>query len=532
MTAAVRAGTSARAGVRDGVRDRLLPLALAAVALAAVVLSIGPFPVGVFQDDGIYTVLARSLAEGRGYRFINLPGEPAAAHYPPLYPLFLAGLWKLSPSFPANVTIFKFANAVFVAMAAALSWRFAWARVGLGPWSAALSVGAFTVCAPVILLGVMVLSEPMFLAALCPVLMACERVAERGRVRDAVVAGAAIAALAMIRTLGAVALPATALVLAWRRRWLAAAVVCASGLLLMLPWQAWVAAHGAEVPPVFQGKYGSYAGWLGGAIADGGLPWVASLVVFNLRQVVVQGWESMAVDALPGVVRWGATVVVTVLFVLGWWRMVRRAAVTAWVVALYLLIVVSWPFPPARFTWAIWPVVGMVFGLAAQAIIGWRPERGALRAARGCAVALALLLAAGYARYNWLRAESGWWVQLQSAVAERARPLAEWVVTSAPGDAVIATDDDVLIHLYTGRRTIPNGTFTPQEYLRAQTPVFATETLRSIIRAYDVDYVLVASEYGTYAARGLVQADPPELRLIGALKAGAVFAPPGAGGRE
>ncbi len=155
-----------------------------------------------------------------------------------------------------------------------------------------------------------------------------------------------------------------------------------------------------------------------------------------------------------------------------------------------------------------------------------------MRAARGCAVALALLLAAGYARYNWLRAESGWWVQLQSAVAERARPLAEWVVTSAPGDAVIATDDDVLIHLYTGRRTIPNGTFTPQEYLRAQTPVFATETLRSIIRAYDVDYVLVASEYGTYAARGLVQADPPELRLIGALKAGAVFAPPGAGGRE
>ena len=144
---------------------------------------------------------------------------------------------------------------------------------------------------------------------------------------------------------------------------------------------------------------------------------------------------------------------------------------------------------------------------------------------RWAGVALAGLLFAGYARYNYLGVSNGWWTQVQTVVADRARPLAEWIVANTPESAVIATDDDVLLHLYTGRHTIPNGTFTPQEYLKPQTPEFASKTLRTILRTYDVDYVLVSSEFGTYAARGLLQADPPELRIVGALKVGAIFRP-------
>ena len=70
---------------------------------------------------------------------------------------------------------------------------------------------------------------------------------------------------------------------------------------------------------------------------------------------------------------------------------------------------------------------------------------------------------------------------MQSSVAERAKPLAEWVVANTPEDAIIATDDDIMIHLYTGRRAIPIGTFTPQEHITPQTPSFATETLRTIL---------------------------------------------------
>jgi hypothetical protein len=518
--------SSAKTGTTAEVRERVMPLVLAALTLAWIVVSIEPFPVGVFQDDGIYTVLAKSLATGQGYRYLHMPDAPSATHYPPLYPLVLAGLWKLSPSFPANVTMFKFVNAGFAALAAIFAWRFARRQVGMGQWTAFFSAGAFTVCTPMVLLGVMVLSEPMFLAALFPVLMACERAASSGNRRDAVIAGAAGGALALIRTLGAVAIPATALVLAWRRRWLAAFLVCVAGAVVMLPWQVWVGIHGDDVPHVFLGKYGSYSGWLAEGIQAGGPVWVAKLIVFNLKLLVGQGWATLAVESLPVPVRWFATVVVTAFFAGGWWRMLHRAPVAAWMVAFYMTLVVSWPFVPARFTFAIWPIIGMIFGLAIEAVVSWRPVALPRLVMRWSAVTLAALLAVGYARYNYLGNKRGWWTQVQALTADRARYLAEWVVANTPEKAVIATDDDVLIHLYTGRYTVPNGTFTPWEHMKAQTPAFATEVLRTIMKTYRVDYVLASSDYGTYAARGLVQSNPPELLIVGALKYGAIFRPP------
>ena len=206
-------------GVQDNERlERMAPFVLAVLAMAAIVMSIEPFPVGVFQDDGVYTVLAKSLATGQGYRYLHLPEAPNATHFPPVYPLFLAGLWKLVPSFPANVTLFKFANAGFIGLTAVLAWVFARRWLRMGQWAAAISVAGFTACAPVVLLSVMVMSEPLFLAALFPVLMAGERAARSGSRRDALIAGAAGGALALVRTLGIVVIPATALVLAWRRR--------------------------------------------------------------------------------------------------------------------------------------------------------------------------------------------------------------------------------------------------------------------------------------------------------------------------
>jgi hypothetical protein len=179
---------------------------------------------------------------------------------------------------------------------------------------------------------------------------------------------------------------------------------------------------------------------------------------------------------------------------------------------------------PARFIWGIWPLVGMAFLLGIHGLVGWRPS-GLPAAARAGALAASGLLAAGYVTYNALGTARGWWTQVQQGPADRARPLAEWVAANTRPTDVIATDDDVLIHLYTGRPTIPNGTFTPQEHLRAQTPAFAVSTLRTILRTYDVAFVLASTEYGTYASRGLVQATPPELSIVTALSSGAVFAP-------
>ena len=78
--------------------ERLLLVAIAALVLLVAILTVTPWPVGAFQDDAIYTVLAKALATGEGFRLINLPGSPHNTHYPPGYPLVLAALWKLWPA--------------------------------------------------------------------------------------------------------------------------------------------------------------------------------------------------------------------------------------------------------------------------------------------------------------------------------------------------------------------------------------------------------------------------------------------------
>ena len=91
--------------------SRTIGVLVAAIALAIALVAVPNWPVGVFQDDGIYVILGKALATGEGYRYLNLPGAPYATHYPPGYPLFLALLWKVSPQFPQNVGLFTFANA-------------------------------------------------------------------------------------------------------------------------------------------------------------------------------------------------------------------------------------------------------------------------------------------------------------------------------------------------------------------------------------------------------------------------------------
>src|SRR5690348_1770869 len=59
---------------------------------------------GLHQDDAIYLVGAKSLAEGRGYRIDSLPGAPFQTKYPPVLSLLLTPVWKYGGRFPENLT--------------------------------------------------------------------------------------------------------------------------------------------------------------------------------------------------------------------------------------------------------------------------------------------------------------------------------------------------------------------------------------------------------------------------------------------
>jgi hypothetical protein len=109
--------------------DRVVPLAVVALVTLVGLATVTPWPVGAYQDDAIYTVLAKALATGEGYRMLNLPGAPHATHYPPAYPFFLSLLWRVSPSFPDNIVLFKFANALWLGLTALGTYSgHGWAR--------------------------------------------------------------------------------------------------------------------------------------------------------------------------------------------------------------------------------------------------------------------------------------------------------------------------------------------------------------------------------------------------------------------
>ena len=83
-------------------------LAMGSLALMAVyAVTLSAPAMGLYHDDGVYVVTAKALAEGQGYRIASLPTPIPQTKYPILFPLGLAAIWKMTPSFPANVIYLK-----------------------------------------------------------------------------------------------------------------------------------------------------------------------------------------------------------------------------------------------------------------------------------------------------------------------------------------------------------------------------------------------------------------------------------------
>src|SRR5262245_48065954 len=59
---------------------------------------------GVLQDDGLYLISAKTIAEGSPYKILSFPGEPYQTKYPPFYPAYLSIAWRIGETFPAKLT--------------------------------------------------------------------------------------------------------------------------------------------------------------------------------------------------------------------------------------------------------------------------------------------------------------------------------------------------------------------------------------------------------------------------------------------
>ena len=463
--------------------------AAAALAVGAVVaLNLTTSLVGVFYDDGIYLSLARALAEGHGYHLLYLPGAPAGVHYPFLYPLFLAGLWKLAPSFPANVAVFKAANAVLLGLGSGLLVLYLSGRSAARPWRVAVLVAATATALPLVTVATALFAEPLFLVALVAACWAGDAAREADGRREAWLlaglAGFLAGAAALARSLGITVVAAVPLSLVLARRPRAALVALGVSALWLVPWLAWVARHRGGVDPALVAGYGTY----GDLMAQAGWSAFSPANVGDLLRPI----GAVALAPFRGWLRLFLGVPALALVAAGFGPLLRRAAALGWTLLAYGAVVLVWPYGPDRFVWAAWPLLAVAFFAGAlQVAERARSAAPPVRAVGRWAVAATVVaVVAGYAFYQVRGYVRGDATGLGRGISATVSELLPWVRDQTPPDAVVAGEDEALLWLYTGRRAVPSYVW---RYRGRSDESLGPDTLKAWLDRARVSYVLLGS---------------------------------------
>jgi len=487
-------------------------LATAAATLAVGILTLNQALVGVFYDDGLYAGLATALATGHGYVHPNLPGMPGAVHYPPLYPALLTPFFGVLSVHGAAIAG-KVLNALLNAGAAGLiAWHATKTQV-LGPppavprWVPSALVFAAAIAIPVLATQGVLFAEPLFSVLLVIAIVAADSLPAsplstswRGGqgVGSPWLAGAACALALLTRSIAIALIAGIACFLLLRRtsRRVIAAVVL-PGLAAAVMWGLWVVTHARQIDPELALGYGTYFAH----VSQAGL----SAVVVNVPDMS-RPLEALAFGWIP--LRWLYAILATVSLAVGLyglWLVSRRSAIGLSLL-FYFVILAIWPHPPDRFLWAVLPWLVLMWAAALFEL--WRrwPR------VRIPVAVLAAFVAGGYLQYEYRGSRGHWWDAQARAISANFTELLP-VIQNLPDSAVVATDDEALVWLYSRRRAVPLylESFRGRELIRP-TPI----EHRAYLDRMGVTHILLASATSPSALelRGLIGAYPSSFTAI------------------
>ncbi len=484
-------GRGPNAGGTRGLKpDVLVPLGVAAglgVVGFFVWASVSP---GVWHDDGAYLLLGKSLADGEGLQYSQVPGSLPGAKFPPLYPLFLAFLWRLAPEAVGQVQLASLFNVLFVATSGGMfvaylrSLNFSWR-------SSVASAVLFWLLPDLWRLALVPLSEPLFLVALVAALWTGSRLEAQPTWRRFGEFLAAFLLAYHTRSMGlavGIAVP-LALLMRGRRVWALRSAVGAA--LIIAPWMIWSSLAATAIPAPLRDTLGPYAGWLTGQVGgEGGFFSVMAGRALGLASRIVglffpgaEGWDVV----LAGVIIGG-------VLVLG----VRRLSAQTWTPILTAALLIGmlwlWPYQEIRLMMPLIPVLGMVI------VAGFKPESE--RLTRGIKVdgarpdpvtflvgmmGLAWIIALGSASVTALA--GGRHVEplriRELMLARATQAVGERV---PPNGVVGAPELWAGLALHTGRRVAPSARFRPA----GDGPIWSTPTEQfAVWSAAGIEYVVL-----------------------------------------
>jgi hypothetical protein len=437
----------------DGVIATLLAVFVFALAWPRVV----PEVVGIHNDDGVYVITAKALATGQGYRLLHVRGEPLQTKYPPLYPLLLAAIWCIDPSFPDNVVALKAAGLAAAAAAAGLFYLLLVRYSYAGRTAAAIGLATGFSAPRLIYVLSLTMSETLFLALLASALIAAEHAyasPERPRPAFSVWAGFLLASVVLTRSIGLFAAAGVTIALLWQRRATTAYLLAA--WTPVAAWFVWCFVAGGRSASLQSAYTTSYTAWWARVGPDAVVPVVRTNIaalLFDFPTASAQGlreWWLPDDEYVPLFLLAGTVLLAVGIAGARPWRRPTPLALAA-----YFVAVIVWPWPPVRF---LLPMLPLVWAFCVAALFRAPGTKSARRAVAVTAGALCLLVIGSNVGLSAMRArearESGVPMPRRQDVPAQWRDFQDLfaaVRTHTPPGAVVATVVDPMVYLYADR---------------------------------------------------------------------------------
>jgi drug/metabolite transporter superfamily protein YnfA len=458
---------------------------------------------GILQDDGIYLIDAKALAQGDGYRILSLAARPFDTRYPPLYPFYLSLAWRSIPAFPANLTLAIMLS--WLCLPVVLGFVFLWCRRHAFPlpitW---LAVGLFALNPYVLFFASNLGSEMLFMVFLLGAILVAERQGgvSLGGWCGPLLAGAIAGAGYLTRTSGIALLPAAIAYYMWKKQPRGALWFTLGMLPAIAGWMLWSRMHAAPGHDVVTLCYTNYLGyyfmnvgrdnilqilWRNG---DALLEAMGSLV---FPQAMEQG-------LLARLILWP----IAVAMILGCIRMVQQGfgRLYAFFGGVSLAMLLVWHYQPnQRFVLPLAPLLLAGFCFEAANIAEWFRKAIAHHSytrrlvAFGIGGSLVTVLTGGLV----LQLSMDFSVVPNLFRSDRSntqayRSMYGWIASHLPADVNILWQDDTALYLATGRHAV-SFVVPPREF--AATGGDAGEVARyrriaEYAHEQHLDYVLLA----------------------------------------
>lgn len=440
---------------RTPVRARLWApvLALLALSLPALLFVWNNRDVphfGVLQDDGVYLIDAKALAEGAGYRILSLPGQPYDTRYPPLYPWYLSLAWRAAPSYPATLTV-----------AVMLSWLCLPAVLLLGYWWCVrqrfsvpltwLAWGLFALNPYVLFFVSNLGSEMMFMVFLFAAMLAAEHAGWRWALFAGLLAGTAY----LTRTSGIALLPAALAYYGWKKQRRQALCFTLGMLPAVVGWAVWSRLHAAPGHDVVTLCYTNYLAYY---FTNVGWDNIDHVLARNTGALL----EAMGSLVFPQMMEgWLAKAILwplALIMVAGCVRMVRQGHSRLY--ALFALastaMLLVWHYQPnQRFILPLAPLLLAGFCFAMVEMGAWVQKKNHGLSVRGLVTLLALVLTGGLILQICM--DVGVLPRLARDDRSNGRAyhtMYAWIARNLPPDANILWQDDTALYLATGRHSV------------------------------------------------------------------------------